>query len=186
MKLRICRLQGAFGKDILVFFATLFLYLFIMIASDCKAGIISDRVAAFVDDEAITCSELQDQYRKTLSVTPDITIGEVLDTMINRLLILREAKKYRIEEPTQEEVIREYIDLKVRAFIRVTETEIETYYEENSSMFSGKVYDDVRDEIEQYLTEKDLNRRLKEIIREFRKSAYIKVLNIQGQKCNDG
>jgi hypothetical protein len=105
---------------------------------DCKAQMISDRVAAFVDDEAITNSELQDQYKKALGVTPDVTIEEVLNTMINRVLILREAKKYRIEEPTPEEVIREYIDLKVRAFIRVTETEIETYFRENSSMFSGK------------------------------------------------
>ena len=172
----IFRIQITRSTVLFVFFAVLFLYFFLMIEPDCKAEIISDRVAAFVDDEAITNSELQDQYRKALKVTPDITIEEVLNTMINRVLILREAKKYRIEEPTPEEVIREYIDLKVRAFIRVTETEIETYFRENSSMFSGKEYDDVRDEIEQYLTEKDLNERLKEIIREIRKTAYIKIL----------
>lgn len=176
MRIGIFRIQIELNTVIFIFFAALFLYFFIMIAPDCKAEAISDRVAAFVDDEAITNSELQDQYRKTLKVTPDITIEEVLDTMINRVLILREAKKYRIEEPTPEEVIREYIDLKVRAFIRVTETEIETYFRENSSMFSGKQYDDVRDEIEQYLIEKDLNQRLKEIIRELRKTAYIKIL----------
>ena len=153
-----------------------------MIVRDCKAEIISDRVAAFVDDEAITDSELQAQYKKAQRVTPDVTIEEVLNTMINRVLILREAKKYRIEEPTAEEVIREYIDLKVRAFIRVSETEIETYFRANSSMFSGKEYDDVRDEIEQYLIEKDLNKRLKEIIRELRKSAYIKLLNTKAGK----
>jgi hypothetical protein len=161
-----------------IFISSVFLFLcfFITIVPDCKAQMISDRVAAFVDDEAITDSELQDQYKKALRVTPDVTIDEVLNTMINRVLILREAKKYRIEEPTPEEVIREYIDLKVRAFIRVTETEIETYFRENSSIFSGKEYDEVRDEIEHYLTEKDLNERLKEIIRELRKTAYIKIL----------
>jgi hypothetical protein len=161
-----------------MFISSVFLFLcfFITIVPDCKAQMISDRVAAFVDDEAITDSELQDQYKKALRVTPDVTIDEVLNTMINRVLILREAKKYRIEEPTPEEVIREYIDLKVRAFIRVTETEIETYFRENSSIFSGKEYDEVRDEIEHYLTEKDLNERLKEIIRDLRKTAYIKIL----------
>jgi hypothetical protein len=182
MKIGIFRIQSKRSAVISVFFAVLFLYFFVVIEPDCKAEMISDRVAAFVDDEAITHSELQDQYRKTLNVTPDITIEEVLNTMINRVLILREAKKYRIEEPTSEEVIREYIDLKVRAFIRVPETEIETYFRENSSMFSGKEYDDVRDEIEQYLIEKDLNKRLKEIIRELRKSAYIKLLNTKAGK----
>jgi len=186
MKIGMTRIQLTCSTVIFISSAALFLYFFIMIAPDCKAEIISDRVAAFVDDEAITNSELQAQYRKTLKVTPDIAIEEVLNTMINRVLILREAKKYRIEEPTPEEVIREYIDLKVRAFIRVTETEIETYFRENSSIFSGKQYDDVRDEIEQYLTEKDLNKRLIEIIRELRKSAYIKILNTQRQKSSDG
>jgi hypothetical protein len=136
----------------------------------------SDRVAAFVDDDAITVSELQEQYLATLKLTPDITKDEVLNTMINRILILREARKYRLERPSPEEVIKEYIDLKERAFIRVPETEIEKYYKENSSMFSGKEYDDVRDDIEQYLIEKELNVRLKETLRELRKTAYIKIL----------
>jgi len=136
-----------------------------------------DRVVAFVDDEAITNSELQEQYLKTRKLTPDITRDEVLNTMINRILILREARKYRIEKPSPDEVIKEYIDLKERAFIRVPETEIEKYYSENSSQFPGKEYDDVRDDIEQYLIEKELNVRLKETLRELRKTAYIKILD---------
>ena len=176
MKIGTVRMQLTRSAVILISSAFLFLCFFTAIVRDCKAQMISDRVAAFVDDEAITDSELQDQYKKALRVTPDVTIEEVLNTMINRVLILREAKKYRIEEPTPEEVIREYIDLKVRAFIRVTETEIETYFRENSSIFPGKEYDEVRDEIEHYLTEKDLNERLKEIIRDLRKTAYIKIL----------
>ncbi len=164
-------------NGIFIFFAGLFLSFVVLIVSVCKAETISDRVAAFVDDEAITNSELQEQYGKTLQIIPDITVEEVLDTMINRVLILREAKKYRLEEPSDEEVIKEYIDLKIRVFIRLPETEIEKYYQENSGMFSGKGYDDVRDDIEQYLTEKELNARLKETLREFRKTAYIKILS---------
>ena len=123
----------------------------------CSAEVLRDWVVAFVDDEAITNSELQEQYRETLKITPDISKEEVLNTMINRILILREAKKYRIEGPSPDAVIKEYIDLKERAFIRVPETEIEKYFKENSSMFSGKGYEDVRDDIEQYLIEKELN-----------------------------
>lgn len=171
--------KGRFQKQIMQhcsIFVFFFLLLVFLIVPACQADGFSDRVAAFVDDEAITNSELQEQYLETLKITPDITKDEVLNTMINRILILREARKYRIERPSPDEVIKEYIDLKERAFIRVPETEIEKYYKENSGMFSGKEYDDVRDDIEQYLIEKELNVRLKETLRELRKTAYIKIL----------
>lgn len=149
----------------------------------CGAEVLlRDWVVAFVDDAAITNSELEEQYRETLKITPDITKEEVLNTMINRILILREAKKYRIEGPSPDAVIKEYIDLKERAFIRVPETEIEKYFNENSSMFSGKGFEDVRDDIEQYLIEKELNARLKGTLRELRKTAYIKILTNKDNK----
>jgi len=136
---------------------------------------ISDRVIAFVDDQAITKSELDEQYRSTMEISPDITIGEVLDTMINKILILREARKYRIEAPSVEQVMQEYIDLKIRAFIRVGEPDIEKFYRENKANFVGKEFEDVRDEIDKYLTEKEVNERLKEVLRELRKDAYIRI-----------
>jgi len=159
-----------------VLFACLFSLSGVLPAPADGAETLRDRVVAFVDDEAITNTELQEQYRETLKITPDISKEEVLNTMINRILILREAKKYRLEGPSPDAVIKEYIDLKERAFIRVPETEIEKYFKENSSMFSGKGYEDVRDDIEQYLIEKELNVRLKKSLGELRKAAYVKVL----------
>jgi len=140
----------------------------------CNAGI-SDRVIAFVDDQAITMSELDEQYRNTSKLSPDITMGEVLETMLNRILLLREARKYRIESTSPEQVMNEYIDLKVRAFIRVSEEEIEKFFEENKADFTGREFEDVRDEIDAYLTEKELNTRLKQTLRELRKDAYIRI-----------
>lgn len=163
--------------SIFIFLIGLFFIFVFLIVPVCEAGSISDRVAAFVDDEAITNSELNEQYAQTLKAIPEITIVEVLDAMINRVLILREAKKYRLEGPSDDEVIKEYIDLKMRAFIRLPEAEIEKYYLENSGMFNEKEFEDVRDDIEQFLTEKELNARLKEALREFRKTAYIKILS---------
>src|SRR3990172_2053177 len=64
---------------------------------------IFDRVVAFVDNQAITLSEFQEEYRNTLKVTPDISEEDVINTMVNRLVLLREAKKYRIEAPSREE-----------------------------------------------------------------------------------
>jgi hypothetical protein len=136
----------------------------------------TDRVIAFVDDEAITRSELEEEHSEMTTISPNITEEEVLNTMINRVVILREAKKYRIEGASPDDVINEYIDLKVRAFIRISEAEIEKYYDENARNLSGKEYDEVREEIEQYLTERKLNMRLKETLEDLKKTAYIKIL----------
>ena len=146
---------------------------FLLVADGSTA--VSDRVIAFVDDQAITMSELEEQYKITTKISPDITIGEVLDTMINKILILREARKYRIEAPSLDQVMREYIDLKIRAFIRVGESDIEKFYQENKADFAGKEFEDVRDEIDKYLTEKELNDRLKELLKELRRNAYIRI-----------
>ena len=135
---------------------------------------IFDRVVASVNDQAITLSEFQEQFNNAKKLTPDITEDEVLSTMINRLLLLREAKKYSIEAPSGEEMLNEYIDLKVRAFVRVGEKDIEEFYMANKDKFKGKDYDEVREEIEKYLTEKELNTRLKETLKELRKNAYVK------------
>lgn len=135
-----------------------------------------DRVVAFVNNQAITLSEFQEQYRNTLKIAPDVTKKDVINTMVNRILLLDEARKYRIVAPTEDEMIKEYIDLKVRAFITVGEREMETFYENNRSRFGGKDYEDVRGEIENYLTEKKLNERLREILADLRQKAYIKIL----------
>lgn len=145
----------------------------ILLVTDGPAAI-SDRVIAFVDNDAITMSELNEQYGITRKISPQITIGEVLDTMINKILVLREARKYRIEAPSVEQVMQEYIDLKIRAFIRVGESDIEKFYRENKADFSGKEFEDVRDEIDTYLTEKELNDRLKKLLKELRRDAYIR------------
>jgi hypothetical protein len=136
---------------------------------------IFDRVVAFVGDQAITLSEFREQYNDTLKVSPDVTRGDVINTMINRLLLIKEARKYRIEAPTNDEMIREYIDFKVRAFIRVSEADVEVFYKKNINQFQGKRYEEVRGEIEKYLTERELNERLKETLKELRKNVYIKV-----------
>ena len=140
----------------------------------CFAAL-SDRVIAFVDDHAITLSELEESYKAASALSGSITREEVLNTMINRVILLKEAKKYRIEAPTIDEVLKEYIDLKIRAFIRVNDADIEKFYNANILNFQGKSYEDVRDEIDMFLTEKLLNERLKESLNELRKKAYIRM-----------
>jgi len=147
----------------------------VLLVADSPAAGIRDRVIAFVDNQAITMSDLEEHYSSTVKLSPAITKGEVLNTMINRILLLREAKQYRIEAATQDDVMREYIDLKIRAFIRVGEADVERFYQENISQFTGRDYEGVREEIEQYLTEKALNEKLKTMLQELREKAYIRI-----------
>lgn len=136
---------------------------------------IKDRVIAFVDNTAITLSEFEEQYSKSLKVTPDITKEEVLNAMVNRFLLLREAKKARLEAPSDDELLKEYIDLKIKTFIKIKEEEVLDFYQKHIEDFQGKEFETVREEIENYLTEAELNRLLKVHIDELRKKAYIKI-----------
>jgi hypothetical protein len=91
-------------------------------------------------------------------------------------LLLSDARRLKIEAKTDEEVLSEYMELKVRAFIRVNEEEVEDYYRKNEQEFKGAPYESVRNKIEEYLTEKEINRLLKIQIAELRARAFVKVL----------
>ena len=136
---------------------------------------IKDRVVAFIDNDAITLSELEMKYYDTVKVTPDITHEEVLKTMVNRLLLLREAKKIKLEAPSEDELLNEYIDMKIRAFIRIKEEELQDFYNKNIGKFEGKELDSVSDDIEKYLVEHEVNQRLKSHINELREKSCVKI-----------
>lgn len=136
---------------------------------------IRDCVASFVDNTAITMSELEETYKKAVELAPGITKEEVLNTMINKVLLLREAKRIGLEASSEDELLKEYTDLKIRAFIRIREEEITDFYEKHLNNFQGKEIESVRDEIEGYLTEKEVNERLKSRINELREKAFIKI-----------
>ncbi len=135
-----------------------------------------DKVVAFVDGSAITLREFEETYEKSRAINPNIPKKEVLNTMINRMLLLTEAKKLKIEARSDEELLSEYIDLKVKAFIKISEEDLEVFYNKSISEFKGAGYDTVRDKIEEYLTEQEINRLLKRHIDELRSKAYIKVI----------
>lgn len=135
-----------------------------------------DRVVAFVDNRAITMTEFVDVYDKTKRLRPDISKQEALNTYINRILLLREARKLRLEAKTEDETINNYIELKVKAFIRLREEELREFYNNHLSDFGGAEFDSVRNKIEEYLTEKEVNNLLKRHIEDLRSRAYIKIV----------
>jgi hypothetical protein len=148
-----------------------------MLFAQCSAfgAEIRDRVVAFVDAQAITLSELEMKFTESRKVKADIIKEEVLNTMINRVLLLREAKKIRLEAPSEEELLKEYIDMKIRALIRVKEEEIHDFYGKHIDNFEGKELEDVRDNIENYLIEYDLNERLKSHINELKEKTCVRI-----------
>ena len=158
-------------------FLLLFLNLAFLLAVSLPAASaeVIDRVAAFVDDKAITLSELDENYKTAVKLRPDIKKEEVLNTKINRMLLLREAKKLRIEGANPDEVIREYIELKLRTFIKITEDDLREFYDKNRKEFGKAEFDDAREKIEEYLVEKEVNIRLKKHIEDLRSKAYIKI-----------
>jgi len=154
------------------------LFIVFLLITNCyslSTASINDRVVAFVDNTAITLSEFEETYSKALKATPEITKEEVLNAMINRVLLLREAKKIRLEATTADELLKEYVDFRIKPFIKITEAEALDFYKKHSEDFKGKTFEAAREEIESYLTEAELNRLLKTHIEELRKKAYIRI-----------
>jgi hypothetical protein len=136
---------------------------------------IIDRVVAYVDDTAITLSEFEETHNDMREKIKDITKDEVINSMINRELLLREARRMRLDAPTKDELVKDYIDIKIRSLIFIREGDIRAFYENNIDKFKGVDYLRVRDEIESYLFELETNRQLQSHLEQLRANAEIKI-----------
>lgn len=135
--------------------------------------VVMDRTVACVDDDAILLSDLERSYQKAVLVSPGISRAEVLQTLINRTLLLREARKL-FRETDEEQAIKDYVDLKVRAFIKVPEDEVRAFYDANSKNFGEVGFDKVKGQIETLLEEREVNKRLEDHLRDLRAKAFIR------------
>jgi len=142
-----------------------------------------ERVVAIVNDEVILLSELERAYQTAVNSNEKKTKLEVLNEMINKLLLLQEAKKFKLmrfpvppgEQHEEEKIIKEYIERRIKAFIHIPFEEIESYYLKNKNLFGDKEFYEVRDEIEGYLIRERLKKKLSEHIQELRKKSYIRI-----------
>ncbi len=183
------RVWTVIKKLILVYVLLLTSYFLLPTSSHAE---VLDRVVAIVDDEVITLSEFNETYQKASYSRIEITREEVLDSMINRILLLKQVKRFNIKYSTvvqtiedENELINEYIERRLKSFIRIPFEEIELFYKRNKESFlsqripedreNTKDLYDVRDEVETYLIEKELNKRLITHIEELRKEVYIKI-----------
>jgi hypothetical protein len=156
-------------------FCLLLVIIFLLPVAYCEARFV-EGVVAFVDDAAITWGELNENYERVKKTKAVTVKEEVLNTMINRLLLLSEAKRLKIEAKTEEDIRNEYIDLKIRSVVRISEGDMEDFYNKNLSEFKDETFEAVRGRIEDYLTELEINKKLKKHIEELRAKAYVKII----------
>lgn len=161
-------------KKFNVLFALSFLFFTFTSTFICFSEVI-DRAVAYVDDTAITLSEFQENYIKMKKEAAGITEEDVINSMINRLLLIKEAKKIKLEAPTDDELLKDYIDIKIRSLIIIKEDAVKQFYMEHINEFRGRDYLSVRDEIENYLFEMQTNRQLKRHLEDLRANADIKI-----------
>jgi hypothetical protein len=138
----------------------------------CHAALI-DRVVAYVDDQAITYSEFRERYGKMKQAIPDITEEEAINSMINTLLLLGQARKMRLEAVSDDDLVKEYVDIKIKSGVFIKEETLTEYYNKHREEFQGRDYLTVREEIEKYLTELETNKRLKEHLEELKNQSNI-------------
>jgi hypothetical protein len=127
-----------------------------------------------VDDEAITLKDFikfKDKITKTL---PEITNEEIVEILINRKLLSKKGKELFFEGD-EEAIINNYIEFKVKSKIIITDSQIRDYYEKNKKIIGQESFTSLREQIEKYLFEKELNEKLKKLIQELKNEYDIKV-----------
>ncbi len=144
---------------------------------------ILERIVAIVNDDVILLSEYKKELESAKKSGRRRSVEEVLEEMINSNLLLHEAKKYwagvsvvRNDTAIDDKaVINEYINRRIKAFIHIAYEDIEAYYMNNRDLFGNREFYNARDEIEEYLVNEELKVRLRQYLKELRKSAYIRV-----------
>jgi isopentenyl diphosphate isomerase/L-lactate dehydrogenase-like FMN-dependent dehydrogenase len=150
-----------------------------LIAGNCDA-VLLDRVVAYIDDQAVTYSEFMIKYEKLKEAVPGISQDDALISMINSQLLLQKAKKMRLQAATDDDLIKEYVDIMIKSRVVITEDKAQDYYNGHKQEFGDKDFNAVREEIEKYLSELETNLQLKEHLKELRSQANI-VIQLKGK-----
>jgi hypothetical protein len=142
-----------------------------------------ERIVAVVNEEVILLSELKNEVQLRKAQGAEVSDAEALYEMINKRLLLGQAKRMRIEgdaQPnksfaTDDIIINDYIERRVKAFIHIPLKDMEDYYNDNAGSYGNKKFYEVKGEIEAKLVETRLKEKLQEHIRDLRKDSYIRV-----------
>jgi len=168
-------------KKLMVVFLLVTIHLSIAATAYAEA---LERIVAIVNDDLILLSEFQEALKSAKEADSAASPEGILNDMIDDLLLLNEARKFRISAfdksgktaSDNEAVIHEYIDRRIKALIHISYEDIERYYQMNrDGLYRDREINDVRDAIEEQLAEAELETKLREHIEELRKTAYIRI-----------
>jgi tRNA(Ile)-lysidine synthase TilS/MesJ len=88
-----------------------------------------------------------------------------------------------MEGASDDALVQQYIDLKIRPLIKIPDEEVRKYYEQNREKFGGVNYEDAYNNIVNYLTELQINGQLIKQVEMLRADAHIIInLDISGEK----
>ena len=145
-------------------------------------GEVLERIVAIVDEEAILLSDFLEEYEEWRKNDPKITQEKVLSDMIDRQLLIHQAKKFRlgsiqrvqgVNEET--EMVNNYIERRIKSLIHIPFEDIEAYYNKHIDEFAGAEILQVKDDIEGRLFDRALELRLLRHLKELRDEAYIRI-----------
>jgi len=152
-----------------------------LLTAYCRAEVI-DRIVAIVDDEIILMSEYDEALQSARKSDTEASGEKVLDRMIDRVLLLKQAKRLRLGSSSgadassdDDALVKEYIDRGIKSFIHIPIREIESYYDRDREQFQGREFYEVKDEIEDRLVNAALEKKLQWHLEELRRKAYIRV-----------
>lgn len=136
-----------------------------------------DRIVFYVDNQAVTLRDFRKFSTEIREKVKDITNQEIVELLVNRVLLLKSAREL-FRDGSDDEIINNFVDFRIRSKIVITDGQIREFFEKNKAKFDGKDYRSVREQIEKYLFEREVNNRLRELIEELRRNSEVKVLFI--------
>lgn len=134
-----------------------------------------DRVVASVGTTAITLSEFRERYAALKAKQPDTTEEKAINSMINGILLLEKARQMRLEGKNADDLIAEYINVKIRAAILIRDEEIDRYLSEHRLKPGAQENASFRAKVEELLTEKEVNKALEKHLKELREAADVRI-----------
>jgi hypothetical protein len=135
-----------------------------------------DRVVAYVNDKAITERELNKVHATAIASKEAQSKHESLDLLINRIILIAEARKLRLAGKNNDQLIEQYINIKVKAFVSIREDDVLRYYNENRKHYADTTYEEVKLQIRKLIEDETIRSRLKHHLRLIRKRANIQIM----------
>ncbi|RJQ47199.1 MAG: hypothetical protein C4538_05565 [Nitrospiraceae bacterium] len=170
--------QGSRGRSINKIIILSLIAVSCLLTAYCYAEVL-ERIVAVVNRQVILLSELEEAYQSAVKVDGTVTGEKVLSDMIDRMLLLEQARRLRLgasdEDAADDVLLKQYVERRIKSFIYIPLDEIEAYYKQKREQFGKDEFYEVKDEIEDKLVDQALDKKLAEHIEELRKKASIRI-----------